>query len=173
MSIKVLYKGFEIEAKLWLDDLEKYNDIPFAAERKEWSMAELYSRLYDACVNQHAIILQESITHTYTKKGRKSLVGYIVFLTNKLSKSYFKKNFKPSTDYVLAEDTKSAKGYILKCMKIMHALSEEILKADPKLKIKDNYLGWLTLEESYAIPEMYFSYYRKMKERIEQDMIAR
>ena len=93
MGSSNLYKGFEEEAKFWLNELEKYNDVPFTTQSPDddWTMSKVYSYLA-LSVEQYCRNIEDAINNgSKTSKGNKTLLGATVFIQKKLTNYSLKK----------------------------------------------------------------------------------
>ncbi len=89
-NLSKLYKQFETQAKLWISDLEKYNEIPFRKKIApyEYSVKDLYDHYIHRVQNYYLLNMD---TLKEAKGGGKTLKGLIVFMTNSTSLLYFTK----------------------------------------------------------------------------------
>jgi len=175
MSFDDIYKSFEKEAKFWLEELEKYNDVPFSEQShdEEWTLAKLYSYLYSVCVNFYCTSIRESIKEEKIIKGRKNFIGVKTFMNGKISKhslKKFNKSFVPKHEALTVNEAKSK---ILLSMKSMFNLRTELKSVDAKQKIKHPIFGTLSLKNMYQLPELHFQAMEFIKDDIEAYIVSR
>ncbi len=175
MSFDDIYKSFEKEAKFWLEELEKYNDIPFLEQShdEQWTLAKLYFYLYAVCVDFYCGSISNALKEEKIIKGKKNLLGIRTFMNGKVSKyalKKFNKTFSPKYEDLTVSEAKSK---ILLSMKSMFNLRTELKNTDSKQKIKHPIFGTLSLKNMYQLPEYHFQAMEFIKDDIEAYIVSR
>ena len=173
-----MYKSFEKEAKILLQDLEKYNDEPFVKrpDVDQWSMGELYNHLLLAGNWQIAMVNKCIAKDGGRDGGSKTFAGLWVFqfgsILGKQKNVSIKKKYPPEIPKKVAD----VKDKLLKLIKDMNIMNSEVIsleKKQLKYTVKHPRFGELNAHDWYRFSQIHFKHHRSQKKRIEEFLIKR
>jgi hypothetical protein len=166
--MKNLYRQFQPIGKLWLLNLNNYNEVPFKRKTSKirWSLSEIYGHLCHSTLDFHLKGLEECFVNPQT--GGKSLGGKLVFLRrsfdNKKLKAFMEKEYAPTE----IEGIGVTRNQVIRVLKQMDEWGEKILTIDKQHKAKHPVLGYLSACEWYRLVIFHFEYHTKNKNKIDK-----
>ncbi len=174
MKGKKLYKEIENRIKLWLDDLEKYNEGPFKLKLEKYDMSVNY--VYDYIIHRLNDYYLPHITESGKKqkeeKGGKGFIGLWNFMTGSITPFSYKLPVEAKHTAV-SKDIMDVKDKLLRLLKALRDAAAYIGEGKQSGRYRHDKLGALKPAEWYQAAIFELDYYYKFKRKLDKKLSKR